>query len=316
MTSPARAQPPTPDSTLERAEAQASEREAALAAKLAQARSRQQECEQRLVELRARLAVSEVSEAAAGLETLDHSRPAAPSEEGLARARLAREAALTERNAAAEAMEAALAGHERAIAKALEVAMTVERKVSGAEARLAAEMEQEAARLAAKSATAARSAQEEAVRDEQAPTDASEFTPIPDLTDTMISRSPGTAPPLHPALRVTSQRKRDGISLETAIDLGSESNFFTGFSTDVSEGGVFVATLSEVAPGTAVELDLSIPGHPRMPVRGTVRWIREANLRAPEMMPGLGVQFAELPPEIALRIGKFVKEREPLFFPS
>jgi hypothetical protein len=49
---------------------------------------------------------------------------------------------------------------------------------------------------------------------------------------------------------------------------------------------------------------------------GVVRWLREPNDHTPELMPGMGVQFQDLPPEIASLISDFVRKREPLFFPD
>ena len=49
-------------------------------------------------------------------------------------------------------------------------------------------------------------------------------------------------------------RSSSRIPLQTQVDLSSDSNVFTGFSTNLSEGGVFVATLNLLPVGTAVDL--------------------------------------------------------------
>jgi hypothetical protein len=53
-----------------------------------------------------------------------------------------------------------------------------------------------------------------------------------------------------------------------------------------------------------------------MKVTGVVRWVREANARTPELMPGVGVQFTGLPSEVAHAITSFVATRDPMFFPD
>jgi uncharacterized protein (TIGR02266 family) len=106
------------------------------------------------------------------------------------------------------------------------------------------------------------------------------------------------------------------VQLKTNINLGSDSNFFTGFSTDISEGGVFVATVETVPRGTTVDLDFTLPGGRPLKASGVVRWLREPNNHMPELMPGLGVQFEGLQPEVASLISDFVRKREPLFFPD
>ena len=101
-----------------------------------------------------------------------------------------------------------------------------------------------------------------------------------------------------------------------AIDQRSDSNFFTGFTTSISEGGIFVATVQSVPRGTTVDLDVLLPGTRSMTVTGVVRWTREVNDKTPELMPGLGVKFSYLPPEVSSVISDFVATREPMFFPD
>jgi len=106
------------------------------------------------------------------------------------------------------------------------------------------------------------------------------------------------------------------VRMQATIDMRSDSNFFTGFTTNVSEGGIFVATVQSVPRGTTVDLDFTLPGGRPMKVTGVVRWTREVNDKTPELMPGLGVQFSHLPPEVASAITDFVATREPMFFPD
>jgi hypothetical protein len=40
------------------------------------------------------------------------------------------------------------------------------------------------------------------------------------------------------------------------------------------------------------------------------------NHRTPDLMPGVGVRFGPLAPEVATAISEFVSRREPLFFPD
>jgi uncharacterized protein (TIGR02266 family) len=111
-------------------------------------------------------------------------------------------------------------------------------------------------------------------------------------------------------------RSSSRIPVQTQVDLSSDSNVFTGFSTNLSEGGVFVATLNLLPVGTAVDLTFSLPGKVRIAVQGEVRWTREVDDRAPDVFPGVGVRFVDLSPEAAQAIHRFVADREPLFFPE
>jgi len=71
-----------------------------------------------------------------------------------------------------------------------------------------------------------------------------------------------------------------------------------------------------VPQGTKVDLDFTLPGGRPLKASGVVRWLREPNAHTPELMPGMGVQFQELQPEVASLISDFVRKREPLFFPD
>lgn len=124
------------------------------------------------------------------------------------------------------------------------------------------------------------------------------------------------APAAATATAGAARRERSSVHMQTNISLGSDSNFFTGFSTDILSGGIFVATVETVPRGTQVEVDFTLPGGRPLKASGVVRWLREPNSSTPELMPGVGVQFNELQPEVASLISDFVRRREPLFFPD
>jgi uncharacterized protein (TIGR02266 family) len=106
------------------------------------------------------------------------------------------------------------------------------------------------------------------------------------------------------------------IPMQTQVDLSSDSNVFTGFSTNLSEGGVFVATVNLLPVGTPVDLTFTLPGNTRITVKGEVRWTREIDDRVPDVFPGVGVRFVELGLDAAQALHRFVADREPLFYPD
>lgn len=126
------------------------------------------------------------------------------------------------------------------------------------------------------------------------------------------SASPSAMPPAPPV----AKRARARVRLQAQIHLKSDSNFFTGFTSDVLAGGLFVATVETVPRGTPVDLDFTLPGGRPHKVSGVVRWLREPNDHMPDLMPGMGVQFQDVPPEVASAISSFMAQREPLFFPD
>ena len=133
------------------------------------------------------------------------------------------------------------------------------------------------------------------------------------------SAAPASAPGTGPASaigKIALKRVAARVAMQTQVDLASDSNFFTGFSTNISEGGLFVATVNVLPPGTPVDVSFTLPAGRRLTVKGEVRWTREVNDRTPDVFPGVGVRFTEVDPAVVGQIKAFVQQREPLFFPD
>ncbi|MGC4119896.1 MAG: PilZ domain-containing protein [Myxococcales bacterium] len=116
------------------------------------------------------------------------------------------------------------------------------------------------------------------------------------------------------------RRRQPRVAMQTEVSLSSESNFYSGFSSEVSEGGIFIATCNVLDRGTEIDLEFSLPTSPvtrtttTVTARGVVRWSRVFNDKTPEVFPGIGVEFLEIPPEHQQAIHAFTREREPLFW--
>lgn len=100
-------------------------------------------------------------------------------------------------------------------------------------------------------------------------------------------------------------------SCEVHIDLHTESQFFSGFSTDLSDGGVFVATYTPAPIGTELTLEFDLPGDHKVRTEGRVIWIREQDTGA---TPGMGVAFQSLSSADRAAILAFTETRPPLFY--
>jgi uncharacterized protein (TIGR02266 family) len=100
--------------------------------------------------------------------------------------------------------------------------------------------------------------------------------------------------------------------LEANVGATTESNFFVGFSGDISEGGVFIATYATFPLGTPVEVLVTLPGGYASTVNGHVRFVRDPMDMDSE--PGIGVRFEALPNEHRELILRFVRKRPPLFY--
>lgn len=100
--------------------------------------------------------------------------------------------------------------------------------------------------------------------------------------------------------------------LEANVGATTESNFFVGFSGDISEGGVFVATYLTLELGAKVDVLVTLPGGYAQNIPGSVRFVRDPMDMDSE--PGIGVSFDSLGSEARELILRFVRKRPPLFF--
>ncbi len=100
--------------------------------------------------------------------------------------------------------------------------------------------------------------------------------------------------------------------IEANLGATTESNFFVGFSGDIGEGGVFVATYTTLPIGTAVEMLVTLPGGFEKTILGTIRFVRDPMDMDSE--PGVGVRFEHLGDEARDLILRFIRKRPPLFY--
>lgn len=133
------------------------------------------------------------------------------------------------------------------------------------------------------------------------------------LDPTVASASvPADTTPAQPDDVEVEHRATPRTSLVVELHLASESHFFSGLSGDISEGGVFVSTYRDLATGTPVDLEFSLPGSDRVvKAKGEVRWHRSAS---PEVPPGVGIAFDELADEDRALIHRFCTLRPPLYY--
>jgi uncharacterized protein (TIGR02266 family) len=111
--------------------------------------------------------------------------------------------------------------------------------------------------------------------------------------------------------RTEEQGPRLEVSLAVGID--SDSNFYVGFTENLSNGGIFVATHAFAAIGSSVGLVIELPNQTPIRAKGTVAWIREYS-EANETTPGMGIRFEEVSQQDVDRILEFAKTRQPIFF--
>ena len=107
---------------------------------------------------------------------------------------------------------------------------------------------------------------------------------------------------------------RSSLRVDLSVDVSfeSEHNFYTGFTQNISSGGLFVQTLDLKPVGTQLHIKFTLP-ELELPVEveSVVRWVREVG---DPYLRGMGVQFLNLPPHAQQAIEQFIQRREALFF--
>lgn len=118
----------------------------------------------------------------------------------------------------------------------------------------------------------------------------------------------------NPSIPPDERRTNERVSLEVEVSLTSENNFYTGFTSDISEGGLFIATRETVPVGTELTFELKL-GSGVVEVKSIVRWIRPYSELTEDVPPGVGVQFMHLNPKVAQVVNSFIaKRRESIFY--
>jgi uncharacterized protein (TIGR02266 family) len=115
------------------------------------------------------------------------------------------------------------------------------------------------------------------------------------------------------AVQEVERRAHERVPLEVEVTLESDHNFYTGLTSDISVGGLFVATHALWPVGTRVCVHLKLPGFERaLHVNAEVRWIRDG--RFSTLPSGIGVRFEDLPGDMLLALTRFVQDRDTIFY--
>jgi uncharacterized protein (TIGR02266 family) len=128
--------------------------------------------------------------------------------------------------------------------------------------------------------------------------------------------SPANPPYQPPTPQAGAYREgnKERVAVEVNIGATTDSNFYVGFSGEISEGGVFCATYNIQPRGTAMRVLVTLPGNFEKHVNGFVRFVRDPMDLTAESEPGMGIQFEGLDPEARELILRFIRKRAPMFY--
>jgi uncharacterized protein (TIGR02266 family) len=107
------------------------------------------------------------------------------------------------------------------------------------------------------------------------------------------------------------RRKFERKDIQLDVSLYSDSNFYAGFTENLSDGGVFIATHNLLKIGEKIDLTITMPNEKKVIAHGIVRWLRVYN-ESSDAPPGMGIQFLSLEGEDLIK--DFLAARAPLFY--
>jgi len=136
--------------------------------------------------------------------------------------------------------------------------------------------------------------------------------PAPQAAPAQAARAP--APPAPAPAAAAPYRGGPRTPVEANIGATTESNFYVGFSGEVSEGGVFLSTYEVLAQGTHVQMLVTLPGGFEFAAPGVVRFVRDPMDFSADSEPGMGVQFEGLDPKSRQLVMRFIAKRPPIFY--
>ncbi len=104
----------------------------------------------------------------------------------------------------------------------------------------------------------------------------------------------------------TKDRRRSSREdLRIPVDYSAVDAFFSEFTTNVNEGGMFIATETPSPLGTEVRLEFRLPGLERpVNVAGRVAWVSDGKGESPV---GMGIEFHEIAPQVRSTINDLVR---------
>lgn len=138
----------------------------------------------------------------------------------------------------------------------------------------------------------------------------SRLHPLTAMPSIVPGRVPSTPPPSNAGVVASGPREL----VEANVGASSETNFYVGFSGEISEGGVFVATYTTLDVGALATVHVSLPGGFEFKVPGRVHFVRDPMDMSDEAEPGMGIKFEALQADHRELILRFVRKRAPMFY--
>ena len=112
-----------------------------------------------------------------------------------------------------------------------------------------------------------------------------------------------------------NQRSTERFGFQCEVSAKSGHQFFTGFSENISAGGLFISTYQTQELGSRFTITFTVPGvDHEFEAKCVVRWVREYSETQPDMTPGMGVSFEGLSERDEQVLNAIVKRVETMFY--
>jgi uncharacterized protein (TIGR02266 family) len=109
---------------------------------------------------------------------------------------------------------------------------------------------------------------------------------------------------------MNERRHHPRLSIAVEVDVGSEHNFYSARTRDISVGGLFIETDLALPIGTHLRVDLKFLKQ-QLHADAEVTWVL---LGDGQQTVGMGLRFVALPPAAKKNIEAFMEVREPMAF--
>ena len=111
-------------------------------------------------------------------------------------------------------------------------------------------------------------------------------------------------------LAANDRRRHERVPLKIPVDYSSVDAFFTEFSANINEGGMFVALDDAPDLGTLVQLQFALPGRAEpVHVEGRIAWKSDGKDGSPA---GVGIEFQNISTDVRETINEVVRQLKSL----
>lgn len=101
-----------------------------------------------------------------------------------------------------------------------------------------------------------------------------------------------------------TDREHDRIPYAVRVQFRTASSFLVAYSMNLSRGGLFIETTEDIPGGSAIEVELAVPGTDHLRLLGVVAWRRAE--AGPDGPAGIGVELQDPGPHLGVAIDHLV----------